>query len=177
MKKFLFLIAVLVCTNNNTFGQQGSSPDSLVVRAMQKLSWLKGNWTGDGWVNTKSEQILFSQSQSVLSKVKGAVIMIEATVLNKTVANVTNESLAVISYDMYSHKYLMRSFKSDGRYVDANVEVKPDGTFIWSFQVAELSPEMRYTIKLVNNKWYETGEFSINGTTWTKFYEMTLSKM
>ncbi|HNQ61492.1 MAG TPA: hypothetical protein PKJ62_03800 [Bacteroidia bacterium] len=177
MKKILLILVVFSCNHIQTYGQQGSSPDSLALRAMQKLNWLKGNWSGDGWVDSKGERMLFNQSQSVISKVKGTVLLIEGTGLNKSGANSTNESFSVISYDIHAHKYLMRTFKSDGRYVDANVEVKQDGTFIWSFQVAELSPVLRYTIKLIDKKWHEVGEFSINGTQWTKFYEMTLSKI
>lgn len=102
-------------------------------------------------------------------------MLIEGLGVNKDNKGIVHEAFAVLSYDQYALKYLMRAFKSDGKYVDAKVRVEADGTLIWGFKNDDM-PEVRYTIKLVDGKWFEIGEFSLSSEKWTKFYEMSLIK-
>jgi len=166
---FLFLLPFLVNA------QMGSTPDSVVLHKMKKLDWLRGEWTGEGWITIKGEQHFFEQEESISTKAKGTVMLIEGVGRDKITASLVHEAFAVLSYDMMGGKYLMRAFKSDGRYIDARVSVGDDGTLVWGFQI-DLNPEIRYTIKEEEGQWHETGEFSLSGTKWTKFYEMRLRR-
>lgn len=176
MKHIIFLCSLFVFVSVSGFAQKGIDPDSAVMASMSKLKWMHGNWSGEGWVNSRDEQHLFTQSQSITTKIKGSIYLIEGINTDKQNTSLSRESFSVLSFDMFSKKYLMRAFKSDGKYVDGYARVERDGSLIWGFKI-EGSPELRYTIKHVENKWYEVGEFSLTGTKWTKFYEMTLSKL
>lgn len=85
-----------------------------------------------------------------------------------------HQAFAVISFDASSNAYLMRAFRADGNYIDANAEVDESGSFIWGFQVEHVG-EVRYTIKNENGKWVEKGEMNRNGS-WFPFFGMTLTK-
>lgn len=176
--KIKFPIPILfILISFSSYGQQEIKPDSLVVNAMNKIEWMLGNWSGDGWVDSRDDRKFYNQTESVYTKAKGTVILIEGLGISKENENVAHEAFAVLSYDAFSNKYLLRAFKSDGKYIDAKVNVEDDGTFIWGFKINEMSPELRYTLKLIDNKWFEVGEFSVNGTMWTKFFEMTLKRV
>ena len=49
-----------------------------------------------------------------------------------------------------------------------------DGAFIWGFEDARMG-HLRYTIRLVDERWFEIGERSPDAKTWVKFFEMTLT--
>lgn len=168
-------MALLYSSINISQAQQQSNPDSYGLSAMGKLSWMEGTWTGNGWLDTRDDRQIFTQTETVTYKVKGTVMLFEGLGINQHDKSIKYESFSVVSYDVYGRKYLMRTFKSDGNYVDAKITVEDDGTLIWGFQHQDM-PEVRYTIKLVDNLWVEIAEFSLGGTNWTKFYEKKLKK-
>ncbi len=170
------LTVILLFLTSFCFAQRGQTPDSLTLVAMDKINWLSGDWTGEGWIMIGTEKKLFSQEEHITHKAKGSVILIDGVGVNNDDKNIVHEAFAVISYDLFTGKYLMRAFKSDGKYVDANVKVEEDGTFIWGFSNPQ-TPEVRYTIRLLENKWNEIGEYRLEGGQWKKFYEMNLTKL
>ncbi|TAH40358.1 MAG: hypothetical protein EYC69_11135 [Bacteroidetes bacterium] len=175
MKNNLLLIILLFSVSLSGKAQQSTITDSLAIKALGKLQWLEGNWSGEGWVDSRDARHFFNQTESIRTKVKGTVMLIEGLGIDKANAEIKHEAFAVVSYDIFARKYLMRAFKSDGKYVDAKINVEDDGTLVWGFKIDD-APEVRYTIKKVNEKWVEIGEFNLGAGKWTKFYEMTLNK-
>ncbi len=175
MKDKIFYSVLLLLLPFLVNAQVTSVPDSLVLHKMKKLDWLKGEWSGEGWISINGEQHFFEQEEIISVKVKGTVFLIEGIGRDKVTSGLVHEAFAVLSYDMMAGKYLMRAFKSDGRYIDAKVSVSDDSTLVWGFQI-DLNPEIRYTIRQEEGQWRETGEFSLSGTKWTKFYEMRLRR-
>ena len=59
--------------------------------------------------------------------------------------------------------------------VDAETELKADGSFVWSMQNPRGTT--RYIVRMVDGTWIETGEITMDGgKTWTAFLEMKLQK-
>ena len=53
-----------------------------------------------------------------------------------------------------------------------------DKGFVWGFKEPQRGVEVRYTVTLTpKNEWYEIGEYTLDGKTWTKFIEMTLTRV
>lgn len=53
-----------------------------------------------------------------------------------------------------------------------------DKGFIWGFKEPQRGVEVKYTMKLTDKgEWHEIGEYSLDGKTWTKIIEMTLSRV
>ncbi len=175
MKNNLVLIILLFSVSISLKAQQPTITDSVTLKSMGKLQWLEGNWSGEGWVDSRDARHFFNQTESIQTKVKGTVMLIEGLGVDKENAKIKHEAFAVISYDIFARKYLMRAFKSDGKYIDANIDVEEDGTLVWGFKIGD-APEVRYTIKKLNETWIEVGEYSLGAGKWTKFYEMTLNK-
>ncbi|MBP6334894.1 MAG: hypothetical protein KA444_05425 [Bacteroidia bacterium] len=176
MKNKLKLTVVILFTSLAGYAQRGSTPDSLTLAAMEKIQFLSGNWSGEGWIQMGKEKHFFSQEEKVESKLKGSVIVIDGLGKEKEGEKIIHQAFAVISYDMHEKKYMMRAYKADGNYVDANVTVEDDGSFVWGFTHPQAG-QMKYTIKLIDNKWVEKGEMNRDGQRWIQFFEMTLNKI
>ena len=151
------------------------TPDSITQNAMDKLSFLAGQWTGNGWIQMGRDKHLFNQQETVVQKVNNSVIVIDGLGLDAETNKTIHQAYAVISYDRANQKYLMRAFRGDGNYIDADARVDEDGSFVWGF-THPMAGRMQYTIRLVDGKWVEKGEMTRDNTTWFPFFEMTLSK-
>jgi hypothetical protein len=68
----------------------------------------------------------------------------------------------------------MRAYRADGNYVEAEARVDEEGSFVWGFSLEHVG-EVRYTTRLVDGKWVETGEMNRDGN-WFPFFGMTLVK-
>jgi hypothetical protein len=45
-KQFLILLVTVLAITRNSYGQPNMNPDSLTIKAMDKVSFLTGDWTG-----------------------------------------------------------------------------------------------------------------------------------
>jgi hypothetical protein len=175
MKKKIFTLLSVVLTVMIGYSQPSMKPDSLTQKAMEKISFLAGKWSGKGWIQMGKDKHHFTQSELVIQKVNKTVIVIDGLGVDIETNQTIHQAFAVISYDLANTKYLMRAFKSDGNYIDAQAKVDENGSFVWGFTHPQAG-QMRYTIKLVEGKWVETGEMSRSENSWFQFFEMTLSK-
>jgi hypothetical protein len=157
------------------YSQPRMTPDSVTQNAMEKLSFLAGNWYGGGWIQMGRDRHTFSQKETVLQKVGNSVIVIDGLGTDPETNQTIHQAFAVISYDAANQKYLMRAFKVDGNYIDADARVDENGYFIWGYLHPQAG-QMRYTTRLMEGKWVETGEMCRDGVNWTTFFAMTLSK-
>ena len=163
----------------NVFAQeQGPSPKQ--VEAMERLAFMVGEWKGEGWMQSGPDQRNTSRvTEKMESKAGGMVMAIEG--IGKANVNgeekIVHNAFAVISYDAQNEAYMMRSFLSNGQYVDADIVVE-DEKLIWGFEVNQ-GGKIRYTATLTKEDvWHEIGEFSRDqGATWFQFFEMTLHRV
>ncbi len=161
---------------NALCAQPGLSPDAKVLAAMEKVRALAGEWHGSGWIQMGPQRHQFLQKESVVVKANGAVVVIDGLGINAADATqIIHQAYAVISYDLKTGNYLMRAYRGDGNQVDADFTVQEDGAIVWGF-THPMAGQIRYTIRLQNGQWVETGEMNRDGQTWMPFFEMKLEK-
>ena len=175
MKNLLLTLSFFCILHATIAAQPGMTPDSITKAAMEKLTVLTGQWSGTGWIQMGRDKHFFNQSENVIQKVNQSVIVIDGLGTDSETNQVIHQAFAIVSYDKATQKYLMRAFRGDGNYVDADFEVVSDGIFIWGFTHPQAG-RMKYTIRMTDGKWIETGEMSRDNTTWFPFFEMTLEK-
>ena len=175
MKNLLLTLSFFCILHATIAAQPGMTPDSITKAAMEKLALLTGQWSGTGWIQMGRDKHFFNQSENVIQKVNQSVIVIDGLGTDNETNQVIHQAFAIVSYDKAAQKYLMRAFRGDGNSVDADFEVAPDGSFVWGFTHPQAG-RMKYTIRMTDGKWIETGEMSRDNTTWFPFFEMTLSR-
>ena len=168
-----FVISVISLTS--VFARQTEIKDSIVFLAMEKIYPLSGKWIGNGWIQMGRDKRTFTQTENVVQKANGTVILIDGLGVDEITKNPIHEAFAVISYDLSAKKYLIRAFLANGKYVDADIRVEPDGTIIWGYKHPQAG-EIRYSIKVKNDKWEEIGEMNRDGNNWIPFFQMNLQK-
>lgn len=159
------------------FAQPGLQPSAQVRDAMQKIQFLEGRWAGAGWIQMGPKREEFVVSETGSFKANGSVLMLEG--LGRDAADtsvIIHQALGFISYDQQNSKYLMRAFRADGNHVDADFRVADDGSILWGF-MHPMAGQIRYTIRLDNGQWVESGEMSRDGQSWRPFLEMRLSRL
>ncbi len=154
LKNILFLFVFFSFVTSALQAQPGLKPDSLQIAAMNKLSFLEGEWTGTGWMQMGRDKHYFTQKETVIRKVNNAVYVIDGIGLDSESNQVIHQAFAIISYDPNNKKYLIRTIKGDGNYVDADAYVTDDGGFVWGFTHPQAG-QIKYTTRLVEGKWVE----------------------
>lgn len=157
------------------FGQQRPNIE-LQKEAMSKLGFLTGKWTGEGWVQRgPGEPMRYKQTEEVVFKLDGLVLLIEGTGRDPQSGEVTFNAMATVSYDEASKSYKMRSH-SDGRYLETELKVSETGKgFEWGFAAGP--GRVRYVMKIDDaGAWVETGEFLRDGAPPMKMLEMKVQK-
>ena len=175
MKQSIFILTMFIATIAN--GQNPFQPKKETVDALQKISFMTGNWKGTGFMQMGPQKHSFNQTESITSRVNGTLIQIDGQGKDQQNPDIIiHQAFAIISYDIENTKYLMKAFRGDGGQIDADVKLIDDHTFQWSFS-NPMAGQIKYTITVQNNKWTEIGEISRdNGTTWNKYFEMILNK-
>ncbi|HWR17492.1 MAG TPA: DUF1579 family protein [Terriglobales bacterium] len=174
MMKTVTLLCTLLLTMS-IFAQQPPSTAPAQIDAMKQCSFLVGEWKGEGWMAMgPGDRRTFSQMETVESKLDGLVLQIEG--LGKDASGkIVHHALATVAYDPESKSYRFRSYENHGRYLDTNAECN-GSTLLWFMQAGPR--KIRYTIRLnEKQQWSEIGEASPDGTSWMKFFEMTLSRV
>ena len=149
---------------------------------MKKLDFLVGDWKGEGWIEMgPGGRSTFKQTETVQSKLNGTVVIVEGLGKGKLASTgqegIVHHAFAVISFDSRTKKYQFRAFRADGNFIDAEMTAEGNG-LVWGFREPQRNIEIKYTIKLTDaGQWNEVGEFSMDGKTWRKFFEMTLQRV
>lgn len=148
---------------------------------MNALSGWVGRWKGEGSMMTPTGETRKSMvDERIESKLDGAILLVEGIGKYNDANNVeviVHHAMAVVSYDAVANQYKMKSWLKDGKSTDAWFNVIDKNQYQWGFEGA--FGKTRYSIVLdpAKKTWYETGEFSKDGTTWRKFFEMNLTKI
>lgn len=156
-------------------------PGAANREALKKLDHLVGKWTGDATITRGKDKQSLKQTEDVEYRLGGAVLLVEGKgtgkLPGKDEEGLVFNALAVISYDAETKKYAIRAYRSEGQSVDAILTLIDKG-FVWGFQDAQRRVQVRYTMTLTaKGEWHEVGEFSPDGKAWTKFIEMTLTRV
>jgi len=146
------------------------------IEAVQQLSFLVGNWSGDGWIQMgPGAREEFTQTETVEAKLDGAAILIEGIGHSKEATpRKVHHALALLSFDPSSKKLVFTSFVAGRPKLDAAAEASP-GKLIWSFSPPN-GGHIRYTAHIADGEWHEVGEFSRDGQQWGQFFEMHLKR-
>jgi|WetSurMetagenome_2_1015567.scaffolds.fasta_scaffold511349_1 hypothetical protein len=176
MKSLTLFFVGFVILLTPIFSQQPVIQDSTVFNAMNKIRPLSGEWSGKGWIQMGMDKRTFTQTEKVIQKANGTVIVIDGLGQDEITKKTVHEAFAVISYDLINKKYLIRAFLANGNYIDADIRVDDDGTIIWGYKHPQAG-EIKYTIKVANGKWDEKGEMNRDGVNWILFFQMNLEKV
>lgn len=176
MKQLFLLVLTFMVCQDPLPAQANLQPSPVLQDAIGKIKLLEGQWNGSGWIRMGPQQHSFNQTESVTAHANGTVLCIDG--LGHDVENpdqVIHQAFAVISYDQQAGKYLMRAVRADGNHVDADFQVKDDGSITWGF-THPMAGQIRYTIHCDGQKWREDGEMSRDGQQWMPFFSMSLEK-
>lgn len=175
---YRFALIVLVLSAASTTAQQ---PGAANREAMKKLDYLVGKWSGDAKVSMGKEDKQLKQSEDVRFKLDGVVMIVEgigrSKLAGKDEEGILFHAFAVMSYDAQTKKYKVKAYRMEGQSVDADMSLTDKG-FIWGFKQPERGVEVKYTMTLTpKGEWHEIGEYMLDGKAWTKFIEMTLTRV
>jgi hypothetical protein len=181
MKTMLNIFLLLICISFAGLAQNATkAAEPIEKNKMKVFEHLVGKWLGEGSIQQGPGP---SQSSSIEEniewKLDGTIITIEGmgrkdpgTAQEKIV----HHAFAVLSYDYTSKGYRFKTYLQDGKTADAWFEVKDDMKYQWGFDVPTGKIRYSITIDQTGKKWNEIGEFSADGITWRKFFEMNLAK-
>ena len=156
------------------------APDAAKLReAMKPFLPAVGKWRGEGWMQMgPGEPQRAVSEETVEMRLDGLVLVVEglhhAKLADGTAGKVVHHALAIASADA-AGGYRFSTFLADGRAADARGNWE-NGKFVWA-PPAPPGRQIRYVIDwTVADRWSEIGEMSTDGTTWTKFFEMNLTR-
>jgi hypothetical protein len=157
-------------------GAQRPSFGAAVDSAMAPLAWLIGEWEGTGTTQSRTGSQPAAVREKVEGRLGGRVLVIEGIGREPSAGGdgrVVHHAFGVLSYDAERKQYVFRAF-SEGGMVDAETRLA-GGVFTWEMAIPE--GRIRYHIQRDGEEWLETGEYSLDGTTWRKFFEMRLRRV
>lgn len=171
MKKITIASLFCLLYSVSVFGQVQMQDNGMVLKPeIQKLSFLVGQWEGEGWMMGRDGQRhSFIQTESVEFKLDSTAILIEG--LGMTDGEVIHNAMAVLRFDRENSNYSFNSFLSTGLEGSFKAELIDDKLYWFP------NENMRYIIELdESGQWFEIGEINQNGQ-WFQFFEMTLKKV
>jgi len=176
MKPLLILIiAAFASTIGNTFAQQPINKEKMKIFA----GW-EGHWQGEGSMQMGPGEPRKSKvEEQITYKLDGSILQVEGT--GKSVdgaESIVHQALGIISFNTETSQYKFNTFLRDGRSADAWFASLGENKFQWGFDVPNRG-KIKYSITIdpAKKTWNEIGEFSQDGTTWMKFFEMNLTKV
>ena len=173
MRIYLFLAFSFFIYVNFAFAQEPNGAD-LKKAEMKKLEKMAGQWKGSGWIQQGPKRETFTGVENVQKKVDGLAVLVEGKFSNPE-GKVIHETLAVLSYDDALKNYRFATYLANGITGVQDFRVVGDH-YEWGFQIPNAGT-VRYTIKIDTDTWSEIGEFSRDGKSWFKNFEMKLDRV
>lgn len=180
MKK-LFILLLALSGASFTF-VNAQSPETNIREKMKAFeSWI-GHWQGEGQMQMgPGEPKKSTVDEHIESKLDGTILLVEGIGTSENpsthVSTVVHHALGVLSYNPGIGQYRFITYLKDGHSADAWLMPTGENKFQWGFDIPNRG-KTRYSITLDPelNTWNEIGEFSADGTNWSKFFEMNLKK-
>ncbi|MBC7826796.1 MAG: hypothetical protein H7122_03545 [Chitinophagaceae bacterium] len=171
MKQITFFLVVFIVMLQPLVSQTPKE----TITAMNKLLFMDGSWKGIGWTETGGRKQSFRETETVMAKLSGTAIQIEAFgIALEDSTTVVNDALGIVSFNVNTKQYILRIFQSDGSFMEADAKIIEPNIFEWSLKYP--GGYIKYTIRVVNKKWIEKGYRSNDATNWTQTFEMELMK-
>ncbi len=150
---------------------------------MKVFSHWIGHWQGEGVMKQgPGEGKRSAVDERIESKLEGNILLIEGIGKSTDPATqqdrIVHHALGILSYDQSTESYKFKSYLNNGRSTDAWFTIAGENKFEWGFDIPS-GGKTKYTIHIdpANKTWNEIGEFSRDGSTWMRFFEMNLKKM
>ncbi len=159
-----------------------ADPGDANREAMKKLDYLAGKWKGEAKITLgPGGAKTLTQTEDVQFRLNGTVLLVEGVgrgkLPDKDEEGVLFNALGVMSFDAETKKYRIKAYRAEGQSTDAELTPTEKG-FVWGFKEPKRGVEMKYTMTLTpKGEWSEVGEYTLDGKTWTKFIEMTLTRV
>jgi|GEM_PF-309265 len=147
--------------------------------AMSELAPWAGHWKGQGWIRMgPGEPVKIDSEEWIESRLDGAALVIEGKHHAQADGRRVHHALALLSWDEAAGTFRFRTHVAGRGPGDFTGHVE-DGAFVWGGPMGdpEGAGRMRYTIRIEDGTWHEVGDFSRDGETWNRFFEMTLKKV
>ncbi len=173
--QYLVKLAILLALPLMSFGQNEPLNPKM---AMEKLSFLEGQWSGSGWqIGQDRKKHSFTQTEDISFEANGEVLLVKG--LGKTPDEtgkdkVIHSAIALISYNTREGHYDFRSYAAGRGGGNFTGKLVKENHFEWYLETPQ--SKIKYTITLnEKGQWHETGEMAM-GENWFQFFEMTLDK-
>ena len=150
-----------------------------VQRALERLSFLEGKWSGEGTLTMGPGQAATARvTETATFRLDKTLFMLEgkgtAKFPNGSRRNV-HDAIGLISFDAEHGEYRFRTYRAGGETLDPSIQVKDDG-IVWNFPQGGRT--IRFTATVKDNVWTEIGESSPDkGKTWYRFFDMKLRRV
>ena len=141
---------------------------------MKKLEKLAGHWKGSGWIQQGQNRETFTGTETVQVKLDGVALLIEGSFSNPEGKPIHN-TLAILSCNDKLTGYNFATYLANGIAGAQDFKVVGDH-FEWGFEIPNTGT-VRYRITVDNDVWSEIGEFSRDGKSWFKNFEMKLDRV
>ncbi len=151
-----------------------SAPDP-GMEAMTRLASMVGQWQGTGWMRRgPGEPRHTSSLETVESRLGGRLLLVEGLHHSKNdPSQVVHHAFGVISYDPENGRYRFRTHLTNGQSGDHEMRLEGQD-ILWFLDTPR--GKIRYTIRIQDGEWHETGEFSADGESWQEFFGMDLER-
>ena len=166
------LIAAILMFATSAFAQTAPTGDEQRTE-MKKLEQMVGQWKGSGWIMQNAKRETFTGTENVQSKLGGLALLVEGKYTNDKGA-VIHETFGVISYEPKKKNYRFSTYLASGVAGEQELTLVEGG---WQWGIQFPSGSIRYTTKMSNDEWFETGEISQDGKNWRQFFEMKLQRV
>lgn len=157
--------------------QSNAGGDTARAR-MAPLRWLVGEWAGPATITTGGRSFSLTQRETVLEAASGTVLIVqgrgEVSLANGTTRNVF-QAAGLLTYDVGTGRFSWVSSGGTG-HLGVTEALVTGSSFVWSLATRD-GKNTRYTVsQTAAGEWYEIGEESADGSSWTKTFEMTLRR-
>lgn len=173
----LLLAAAILGVSYSALAEEPAATDEAGdpgLAAMQAISFFEGNWEGEGWMRRgPTEPTAFRSTERVESRLGGRLLIVEGQHHDTESGDVVHHAVATISYNPETSSYRFSSHLEDGRSGDYAGQLE-DGAFVWGYEVPQ--GKIRFTIRIADGHWSESGEFSADGAQWNQFFSMELDR-
>ena len=143
-------------------------------QTLDSLEFMTGCWQGEGWMQQRSELKKFKSTELVEMKGGETVLAITGRHTDSDTGKLVHEAFAIVSRATEGEGYRFRSFLGTGQSGEYSAKLA-DGAFVWELPTPNRGT-VRYTIRVVDNEWRETGQYSADGTQWHETFGMTLKR-
>ena len=149
------------------------------LAAMRRLDYMVGTWRGEGWIEMQGARHAFHGQETVQRKLRGVALLVEGD-FRARFAGAAEEvpvhtTLGVISFDPRAQAYRFDSWLATGGSGRHELQLTTDG---WQWEIEHPQGVVRYRASFTPaGEWREIGERSTDRRSWSRFFEMTLTKV